>query len=65
MAQQLTPHSRELDARCEAMDRLKRLAQTGISFCLGLDLEPYGENGAGEAHSLHLILKCWACFHST
>lgn len=25
------------------MGRLKELAQSGIHFCVGLDLEPYGE----------------------
>lgn len=42
MAQHLTPHSGELETRLAVMDRLKQLAQSGISFCLGLDLEPYG-----------------------
>ena len=39
----LTPLGRELDLRCAVMDRLRGLAQTGIAFCQGLDLEPYGE----------------------
>lgn len=32
----------------QAMGRLKELAQSGIHFCVGLDLEPYGE-AAGRA----------------
>ncbi|GAB4813989.1 hypothetical protein N2152v2_001035 [Parachlorella kessleri] len=47
IAQQLTPYTAELDARCAVMDRLRSVAQTGIQFCLGLDLEPYGSFVSG------------------
>lgn len=53
IAEHLTPSDYELDARCAVMDRLRALAQTGISFCLGLDLEPYGRSLVQHTNSQH------------
>ncbi|PSC67618.1 poly(A) RNA polymerase GLD2 [Micractinium conductrix] len=47
LAMQLTPHDREQWLRLQAMGRLKELAQSGIQFCQGLDLEPYGSFVSG------------------
>ncbi|KAL4440632.1 hypothetical protein ABPG75_003633 [Micractinium tetrahymenae] len=47
IAQQNTPTGRELQLRLQAMARLKELAQSGIHFCVGLDLEPYGSFVSG------------------
>jgi DNA polymerase sigma len=47
MAMQATPSHRELQMRLQAMGRLKELAQSGIHFCVGLDLEPYGSFVSG------------------
>ena len=41
----------------QAMGRLKELAQSGIHFCVGLDLEPYGEV-AGR------VMKAVVCKHA-
>ena len=43
--------------RLQAMARLKELAQSGIHFCVGLDLEPYG---AGVT-LLGACLRCGSC----
>ena len=42
-----TPTSADLEHRLAAMGRLKTLAQSGIRFCVGLDLEPYGSFVSG------------------
>ena len=42
-----TPTPADAAKRLLLMDRLKRLAQGGIQFCKGLDVEPYGGWGAG------------------
>lgn len=47
IAQQCTPTGREVQLRLQAMARLKELAQSGIHFCVGLDLEPYGSFVSG------------------
>ncbi len=44
----------------QAMARLKELAQSGIHFCVGLDLEPYG--GQGSPLSLTLTALCLCAY---
>lgn len=45
----------------QAMGRLKELAQSGIHFCVGLDLEPYGEGLGGQAVSCVASAGGWVC----
>lgn len=55
------PSSRCHPTAAQAMGRLKELAQSGIHFCVGLDLEPYGAGLGGWAVCCAASAGGWVC----